>query len=123
MTDDQKLLVNTERLVEAERVLAEIEEAIVNEEEVSAAKTALSVTINDNTLTLQTKGLHNTTVTWNSSDSSTVDPSTGKVKRPFWPWETKTVTLTATFTKGKAKETQKFTVSVPASGIIKVTKN
>lgn len=62
-------------------------------------------------LTLPTKGAQGSTITWSSSDSSTVS-STGKVTTP--ESGSKTVTLTATITKGSITDTKEFTVTVCA---------
>ncbi|WP_315081262.1 InlB B-repeat-containing protein [uncultured Clostridium sp.] len=70
----------------------------------------ISLVTND--LSLPTKGLHGSTITWKSSDSNIIDAATGKVNRPDGVG-TEVVKLAATLSKGDSTPaTKEFNVYV-----------
>ncbi|WP_068777369.1 immunoglobulin-like domain-containing protein [Paenibacillus sp. FJAT-26967] len=65
-------------------------------------------------VTLNTAGLHGTTVSW-ASDKAGVIASDGTVQRPPYAAGNQSVTLTATITKGSETDTRTFAVVVTAA--------
>lgn len=64
-------------------------------------------------ITLRTKGKHETTITWKSSDPDII-ANDGTVTRPSWDEGDKEVTLTATITLKDKSVTKEFKVTVKA---------
>ena len=65
-------------------------------------------------IVLPTPNKNGVTVTWTSSDESTISP-TGRVTRPAYGSGTACVTLTATFSKGSISLQKEFVVYVPSN--------
>ena len=65
-------------------------------------------------LTLNTEGTYGSTITWESSNSSIIDPLTGAVTRPTLDQGDAVVTLTATAFYESAWDTKEFQVTVIA---------
>lgn len=98
---------------------------LTDQEKADKAKEALQLSfqngdtadsISSTRLSLPMKGLHNTKISWKSSDEATIKikkenewNSYGSITRPE---ENTQVTLTATITKGDASATKSFTVTV-----------
>ena len=67
--------------------------------------------VQDN-LTLPSRGLYGSAITWTSSNEAVVNSQTGEVTRPAAAAGNATVTLTATISNGHATATKTFTVTV-----------
>ncbi|KRF43901.1 glycoside hydrolase [Paenibacillus sp. Soil787] len=67
--------------------------------------------VQDN-LTLPSRGLYGSAITWTSSNEAVVNSQTGAVTRPAAVSGNATVTLTATLSNGQATATKTFTVTV-----------
>ncbi|WP_406036116.1 family 43 glycosylhydrolase [Nocardioides sp. NBC_00163] len=87
---------------------------ISDEEKVTRAAAALKVWDADGirgNITLPTKGLHGTTISWTSSEPAVVTP-TGEVDRPAYGEKAVRLALNATVSLGKVKDKRQFRLTV-----------